>query len=208
MKPIPQDIIGKRLETVLIRESEDGRPPLAQLFLCFDDGTSVEFWADGDIHPSGGLDKDTAADIERKARPGTVTIAKAQSEAGNERSFSMEESLRLVSALMHVQNEIIYVLEQLTQNYMAEGRRGIADVRTALVSDAIPSYIGQPIARACEEAEAMIFGAYRDPEGCARLLGNHRKRLANEIAFRTGDPLPYTEQYFPTYTSASNAPLT
>lgn len=31
MNPIPQEVIGKRLETVLVRESQNGRPPRAQL---------------------------------------------------------------------------------------------------------------------------------------------------------------------------------
>lgn len=62
MKNIPEELVGKRLASVVLRKARgEGLHPRAQLFLCFDDGSSFEFWCgDGEIHPAGGLDSFTA----------------------------------------------------------------------------------------------------------------------------------------------------
>jgi hypothetical protein len=174
MKPIPQDIIGKRLETVLIRESGDGRPPQAQLFLCFDDGTSAEFWADGDIHPAGGLDKDTAEDIERKARPGTTTRARTKPAEGEN-----NETIRLSAALGRIQDLIIQVLESLSEDYTGEARHGIAAVERAASNSGLPDSIRLPLLDACERAWSAISGLERDKGRCARILQEERRRVVD-----------------------------
>lgn len=172
MKPIPQEIIGKRLETVLIRESEDGRPPQAQLFLCFDDGTSMEFWADGPIHPGGGLDNDTAEDIERKACPGTATRARTRPAQDGD-----NETMRLTAALNHIQELIILVLESLSEGFSGEARRGIGDVEKAAKNSGIPESIRQPLLDACERATSAISGIDRNTGACARIMQEARRRL-------------------------------
>ncbi|MDF1822252.1 MAG: hypothetical protein P1U64_11790 [Alcanivoracaceae bacterium] len=59
MKQLPEALIGKRIEGAVLREHRDlRRRPRCQLILCFDDGTSFEFWCGEDeIHPAGGFDK-------------------------------------------------------------------------------------------------------------------------------------------------------
>jgi hypothetical protein len=58
MKELPEELVGKRISGVVLRVAKNPRiRPQGQLFLCFDDGTSFEFWSGlEEIHPAGGLD--------------------------------------------------------------------------------------------------------------------------------------------------------
>ena len=53
MKPIPAKLKGKRIEDVLLRDSAGKGGPQHQLILCFEDGTSFEFWSSNSFHPAG-----------------------------------------------------------------------------------------------------------------------------------------------------------
>lgn len=66
MKNIPEELVGKRLASVVLRKARsESSHPRTQLFLCFDDGTSFEFWCDNDeIHPAGGLDSFSAETLD------------------------------------------------------------------------------------------------------------------------------------------------
>lgn len=74
MKPIPSDIVGKRIAGLLLLESANGlTQPSNQLVLCFDDGTSFELWGGSDgIRPAGGLDRDTLESLLAKVPPEMV----------------------------------------------------------------------------------------------------------------------------------------
>lgn len=65
MKYIPEEIVGKRIASVVLRKANQPDAfPQSQLFLIFDDGTSYEFWcSEDDIHPSGDLDVHDAVSV-------------------------------------------------------------------------------------------------------------------------------------------------
>lgn len=71
MKDIPSDIVGKRISGVVFIERVDaGIRPYNQLFLCFEDGTSFEFWGGDDgIHPSGGYENKTVKSLLENLSP-------------------------------------------------------------------------------------------------------------------------------------------
>lgn len=61
MKTEMEQILGKTIIGVIIKENLQDRPPRSQLFLIFDDHSSYEFYSsDGYIQPTGGLDKNTS----------------------------------------------------------------------------------------------------------------------------------------------------
>lgn len=195
MKPIPDEIIGKRLSSVMIREPEDGRPPAAQLFLCFDDGTSMEFWADGTIHPAGGVDSDSEGDIERKGRPGVRTVARA----GGRLAMSDGEAARLAQVLVNIQEGIVSVLESLSADYTGEARGEIGRVERVIENGQLPDFIRVPLLEACNRATDAISGLTRNTGLSARVLVEERKRLANELAYIKAEAPPYPEDGFPRY---------
>lgn len=64
MKPQADQILGKRIAGVVIKENRNTFQPNSQLFLLFDDGTSYEFYSDdGYINSTGSIGKMSLNDI-------------------------------------------------------------------------------------------------------------------------------------------------
>jgi hypothetical protein len=60
MKHNADQILGKTIVGLIIKENKDEFQPSSQLFLLFDDHTSYEFYSDdGHINPTGSLDNMT-----------------------------------------------------------------------------------------------------------------------------------------------------
>ena len=68
MKPEVEQILGKCIVGVVIKENKNTYQPNSQLFLLFDDGTSYEFYSDdGYINTTGSLEKISLNDILHSA---------------------------------------------------------------------------------------------------------------------------------------------
>ncbi len=56
MKTEAEQILGKTIVGIIIKQNKQRRSPQSQLFLVFDDHTTYEFWSpDGGIRTTGGL---------------------------------------------------------------------------------------------------------------------------------------------------------
>jgi len=73
MKDGIKQIIGKRVQGILISDENTTSPP-TQVFLLFDDGTYYELW--GSIRTSGGIDSGSIDEVKRYVKQfgGKVTI--------------------------------------------------------------------------------------------------------------------------------------
>lgn len=80
MKDGAQEILGKSISGVVIKSSPD--QPRSQLFLLFADGTCFEFYSDGSIRPTGGVDRVTIEDVRRYLKGRTEVVFEAYPKRG------------------------------------------------------------------------------------------------------------------------------
>lgn len=81
MKDGAQEILGKTISGVVIKRGK-GRPPASQLFITFTDGTYFEFYSDGLIVPSGGVDAGTLDNVRKYLSEITEVVFEAYPRRG------------------------------------------------------------------------------------------------------------------------------
>lgn len=79
-----KELVGKRISAVVLRTArDDSIRPQGQLFLCFDDGSSFEFWCgEGHIRPAGGVDSFTAESVAHYMGDVMSVIRQVPAEGG------------------------------------------------------------------------------------------------------------------------------
>lgn len=108
-------------------------------------------------------------------------------------------ALERLRALLTLENEVMYVIEALSQDFTGEAKSGMTDVLDCLDKTDYGAEIDGHIRGLLAEArEEIIVG--HDVPSCSRKVQTIRRRLANEIALMMGDTHPYTVNYYPTYT--------
>jgi hypothetical protein len=104
-----------------------------------------------------------------------------------------------LEALFQMQNEVSYVIECLSEDFRAEGIRGLHDAYDYLEKCPLPMAWCEQIKRHLDEAVAPLNG--RDLVTASRILYGLRRRLANEIAALMDRKLPYALVYYPLLSS-------
>lgn len=195
MKPIPAKLKGKRIEDVLLRDSAGTGGPQHQLILCFEDGTSFEFWSSNSFHPAGGLDPDTREDIESRDN-GMITVA---SIAMDEQQPVMALNVYALTSLLH---EVSYLQECIAEDLVAEARRSFPEAFECLEAAALPESMQASINRVLYDASLKTGHGERDLPACQRLLQNLRRRLANQLALTQSQATPYSLDVYPVFIDA------
>ena len=192
MKPIPAKLKGKRIEDVLLRDNTQKQGPQHQLILCFEDGTSFEFWSSNSFHPAGGLDPDTRQDIEGRNN-GMKTVASLPAER-------LSQVRRLdARGLMRLINEVSYIQECIAEDFVAEARRSFPDAFECLESASLPESMQTRINKMLSDAASRIGRAERDVPASQRFLQTLRRRLANQLGLTLNQPTPYSLDYYPVF---------
>lgn len=191
MNPLSPELAGKRLQTVLLFKSEASQAPVGQLFLCFDDGTSYEFFSMAKISPASRPDPDAADEVLRKVRPDTKLVSRVDQEPGPPRDAHPDRDLATVAALLKVENEIVFAIEALASEHGSEVKEAIHDARRAVSDFGVPIAVRKFVTRNCDEAYSAWVGAGDHRRECLAILKALRKHLADEIASVIGSRLPY-----------------
>ncbi|MDF1629112.1 MAG: hypothetical protein P1U78_04870 [Alcanivoracaceae bacterium] len=118
--------------------------------------------------------------------------------------LSMKDAIQYLARLNKLQNEVVYVIECLDEDFRGEASRGLVDVYEALEKAAFPESADQQIRKVLEEAVEAINA--RDLILCNRRLQRIRRRLANEIAVLLGEKNPYAYCYYPLLSSDAEEP--
>jgi hypothetical protein len=191
MKSIPEDIAGKRIAGVVLLEGADPQVrPGGQLVLCFDDGTSFEFWSSEGIHPAGGFDRDTLVDIVQKAPP-QVEVRQVVSAERKAKDIMHI----LLYGILQMENDVSYIIECLSEDCRAEAIRGFHDACDCLDKFPYPTDWREKMKRHLDEAIPPLNG--RDLISASRMMYRLRRRLANQAAWLMDEALPYSEKLYP-----------
>lgn len=110
-------------------------------------------------------------------------------------------ALQYLARLIELQNEVVYVIECLAEDFRGEATSGMLDVYQALEKAAFPEKPDQQIRKVLDEAADAIRG--RDLILGGRKLQTVRRRLANEVALLLGEKNPYAYCYYPLLSSDS-----
>ena len=103
----------------------------------------------------------------------------------------------LLATVIRLHDFCASVADELVQDYTGEAkddlRAAARYVESAILSDGARQYILKEL----DAARCEIFGASRNVPGCGNIISKLRRQLANEIAARLNQPLPYNEDYYP-----------
>ncbi len=103
----------------------------------------------------------------------------------------------LFATLIRLHDFCASVADELVQDYTGEAkddlRAAVRYVESAALSDATKQHILKEL----DAARSEIFGASRNVPGCGTIISRLRRQIANEIAARLQQPLPYNEDYYP-----------
>lgn len=119
-------------------------------------------------------------------------------------ALSMKDAIQYLAKLTELQNEVVYVIECLGEDFRGEATSGMLDVYQALEKAAFPEIPYQQIRKVLDEAADAIRG--RDLILGGRKLQTVRRRLANEVALLLGEKNPYAYCYYPLLSSDSEEP--
>lgn len=109
-----------------------------------------------------------------------------------------DEARQRLAALLELENEVMYVIEALSEDYRGEASRGMKDAFECVKKLDLPeNWIDQMIDMLNEAVDPIN---QRDLVTCSRKLQNLRRRLANEAALMLGQKNPYAYCYYPTFT--------
>ena len=113
-------------------------------------------------------------------------------------------TLQYLASLIELQNEVVYVIECLAEDFRGEATSGMLDAYKALEKAAFPEKPDQQIRKVLDEAADAIRG--RDLILGGRKLQTVRRRLANEVALLLGEKNPYAYCYYPLLSSDAEEP--
>lgn len=117
---------------------------------------------------------------------------------------STDEFIRYLRSLIELQNEVVYVIECLAEDFRGEATSGMLDAYKALEKAAFPEKPDQQIRKVLDEAADAIRGRNLILGG--RKLQTVRRRLANEVALLLGEKNPYAYCYYPLLSSDAEEP--
>lgn len=101
-------------------------------------------------------------------------------------------------ALLELENEVMYVIEALSEDCRGEAGRGMRDAFDCIRKLDLPEdWLDQMIDHLNEAVDPIN---QRDLVTCSRKLQRLRRRLANEAALILGQKNPYAYCYYPTFT--------
>src|SRR5690606_10485868 len=109
-----------------------------------------------------------------------------------------ELAFQRLAALLELENEVMYVIEALSEDYRSEAGRGLKDAFECLKKLDLPEEWIDQMVNMLNEAVGPIN--QRDLVTCSRKLQNLRRRLTNEAALILGQRNPYAYCYYPTFT--------
>jgi hypothetical protein len=114
-------------------------------------------------------------------------------------TLSMKDAIQYLARLTELQNEVVYVIECLGEDFRGEASSGMLDVYKALEKAAFEEIPCQQIRKILDEAADAI--RVRDLILGGRKLQTVRRRLANEVAMLLGEKNPYAYCYYPLLSS-------
>jgi hypothetical protein len=103
----------------------------------------------------------------------------------------------LLATLIRAQDFCASIADELLQDFTGEAKDDIRAAATFVEGSLLPAPVKRHILDELDLARAQIFGASRNVPACGDIIAKLRRQLANEIAARLGQPLPYNEAYYP-----------
>jgi hypothetical protein len=103
----------------------------------------------------------------------------------------------LLATLVRLHDFCASVADELVQDYTGEAKDDLRAAVAYVDGTALPASIKQYISQQLDAARAEIFGAARNIPACGEVISKLRRQLANEIAARLGQTLPYNDTYYP-----------
>ena len=103
----------------------------------------------------------------------------------------------LLATVIRLHDFCASVADELVQDYTGEAKDDLRAAARYVESAALPDDVRQYILKELDAARCEIFGASRNVAGCGHIISKLRRQLANEIAARLNQPLPYNEDYYP-----------
>ncbi|MCC1495954.1 hypothetical protein [Alcanivorax sp. 1008] len=103
----------------------------------------------------------------------------------------------LLIPLLRLHDYCASVSDELVQDYTGEAKDDLRAASAYIESSILPSTTREEIIRQLDSARSEIFGASRNVPACGTIVSRLRRQLANEIAARMEQPLPYNEDYYP-----------
>jgi hypothetical protein len=103
----------------------------------------------------------------------------------------------LLASLIRLHDFCASVSDELVQDYTGEAKDDIRAAVAFTERSGLPPVARKHITAELDAAREQIFGASRNVSACGEVISRLRRQLANEIAARLGEPLPYNEQFYP-----------
>ncbi|MEE4252105.1 MAG: hypothetical protein V2I38_16070 [Alcanivoracaceae bacterium] len=110
----------------------------------------------------------------------------------------------LLIPLLRLHDYCASVSDELVQDYTGEAKDDLRAASAYVECSILPADVREQVMRQLDSARAEIFGASRNVPACGAIVSRLRRQLANEIAARLQQPLPYNEQYYPRLISATD----
>lgn len=106
----------------------------------------------------------------------------------------------LLIPLLRVHDYCASVSDELVQDFTGEAKDDLRAACAYIEGSNLPATVRETMIRQLDSARAEIFGASRNVPACGEIVSRLRRQLANEIAARLEQPLPYNENYYPRLT--------
>lgn len=103
----------------------------------------------------------------------------------------------LLIPLLRLHDYCASVSDELVQDYTGEAKDDLRAASAYVESSILPPIAREEMMRKLDSARTEIFGASRNVPACGEIVSRLRRQLANEIAARLEQPLPYNEHYYP-----------
>ena len=103
----------------------------------------------------------------------------------------------LLPTLVRLHDFCASVADELVQDYTGEAKDDLRAAARYVESTELPDRVKQHVLKELDAARSEIFGASRNVPGCGTIISRLRRQIANEIAARLQQPLPYNEDYYP-----------
>lgn len=107
--------------------------------------------------------------------------------------------LTTLRELMRLEQEVAYIVESLADDLTGEAKRSIWTLTAQLMQWPLPHHVLTQVGEDLAIAERAMAMGERDIDMASRKTQTIRRRLANEIALRIGNELPFSAQHYPTY---------
>ena len=103
----------------------------------------------------------------------------------------------MLTPLIRLHDYCASVSDELVQDYTGEAKDDLRAASAYVESSNLAPAAKEYMSRQLDSARAEIFGASRNVSACGEIVSRLRRQLANEIAARLEQALPYNESYYP-----------